>query len=298
MKVYLNGKFVDASRARLSIFDASVQHAVGLFETMRAAHGRVFRLIPHVERLIASARLLGLSDRLRPGPLAEAVELTREKNNLAEARIRLTVTGGDHSLLTGKSRSKNGGHHPSIFITATEPTQYPEAMFTQGVPVVIADPKANPFDPAASHKTLNYWTRLQSLSAAAVARAGEALWFTVTNHLCGGSVSNAFIVKDGQLLTPFARGEEVSGALPSPVLPGITRAAVLEIAQAMDLPVQKKMLTINDVLEADELMLTNSSWHVLPVVRVEKETIGSGDVGPITQQIRERLLKTIEEECA
>jgi len=104
-------------------------------------------------------------------------------------------------------------------------------------------------------------------------------------------------VKDGQLLTPYARGEETEGALGSPVLPGITRAAALEAAEDLKLPVQRRMLTINDVLEADELMLTNTSWLVLPVVRVEKETIGDGKVGPVTRQLYERMLKMIHAEC-
>ena len=298
MKVYLNGKFVDASRARLSVFDASLQHAVGLFETLRAFGGEVFRLQAHIERLITSARQLGLSDRLRPGPLAEAVRATLEKNNLTDARIRLTVTGGDLGPIAPTTARRSGKkHQPGVLIIATEPTVYPESLFTDGAPVVIADPKANPFDPLASHKSLNYWVRLQTLAQAAAAKAAESLWFMVTNHLCGGAVSDALLIKDGQLYTPIVRGEEPEGSIPSPVLPGVTRAAVIELAESMDLPIHHKMLTINDVLEADELMLTNSSWLILPVVRVEKETIGDGKVGPITQQLRQRLLQTITDEC-
>jgi branched-chain amino acid aminotransferase len=297
MKVYLDGQFVDEDAARVSVFDAAVQHAVGLFETMRACNGSVFRLSAHVQRLIESAAQVGLTETLRAKPLCEAIELTLKKNELREARVRLTLTGGNLALAGPATSSRSARHHPSIFITATPPTAYPEKFFSEGVTAIIADPKANPFDPLSGHKTTHYWSRLRTLAQAAAAEAGEALWFTVTNHLCGGSVSNAFIVKEGQLHTPIARGEEPAGAIPSPVLPGITRSAVIELAGKLNLPVHRRMLTINDVLEADELLLTNSSWLILPVVKVEKETIGSGKPGDVTRQLSQSLAAAIAQEC-
>ena len=158
-----------------------------------------------------------------------------------------------------------------MVVTAAPPTQYDAGFFEQGITALIARPGANPFDPAAGHKTLAYWSRLRTLRQAAAAGAGEAIWLNVTNHLASGAVSNLFIVKDETLLTPYARGEEVPEALPAPVLPGITRAAVIELAHTLDLPVQRRMLSVNDLLEADEVFLTNSSWLVLPVSRVEKK---------------------------
>jgi branched-subunit amino acid aminotransferase/4-amino-4-deoxychorismate lyase len=294
MKAYVNGKFVDLSRARLAIHDAAVQHAVGLFETMQAFNGQIFRLDDHIDRIIRSAKQTGLTDRLRHEALAELTQRTVDENRLTEARVRLTVTGGDLSLLSAaRSGGRRRRHNLGILCVASEPTSYPKAFFSDGVAVVVADPKANPFDPFAGHKTINYWARLQSLATAAAAEAGEALWLSVTNHLCSGAVSNVILIRDNQLLTPYARGEEAQGAIPSPVLPGITRAAVLELAEQLDLPVQRKMLTINDVLEADEVLLTNSSWQILPVVRVEKHHIGQGTPGPWTRRLREALLDSI-----
>ena len=112
----------------------------------------------------------------------------------------------------------------------------------------------------------------------------------MTNHLCGGCVSNAFVVKDGALLTPIARGEEAQGGLPSPVLPGITRGAVIDAARELGINVTARLLTIDDVLGADELFLTNSSWSVLPVTAVEASAIGGGTPGEITRAMRTRLL--------
>ncbi len=298
MKAFVNGRFVAMAEATISIHDAGLQHAVGLFETMQAFNGRVFRLEAHVERLVASAKELGLSASLRADPLCECVEATLRENDRAEARLRLTVTGGDLSLL-GAARSGGGKqppHTPTVLCVATEPTQYPPSFFASGVTVTIADGRANPFDPGEGHKTLHYWPRLRALASAAAAGAGEALWLSVTNHLVGGSVSNALLVKDGQLLTPYARGEEEAAALPAPVLPGVTRAAVIELAEELDIAVHRRMLDIEDVLGADEMMLTNSSWQVLPVVAVEKGKVGTGEPGPITLKLREALLDRIAAE--
>jgi len=282
MKIWLNGKFVTRDDANVSIFDAGFQHGVGLFETMLARHGRVFRLEPHLQRLGDSAELLLLTKRLRLGPLAEAVELTVAESGLDDARVRLTVTGGD----LGAAPAATGRAQDATIAVVVQPaTEYPDAFFTDGVVARIADGRENPLHPMSGHKTLNYWPRIQALQSAAAAGAGESLWFTVSNHLASGSVSNVFLVKDEQVLTPFARGEEHSGSLAAPVLPGITRAAVLELAEGMGLETDRRMLDIEQLLASDEVFLTNSSWGVLPVVGVEREQIGDGSVGPITARL-------------
>ncbi|MHC5003884.1 MAG: aminotransferase class IV [Planctomycetota bacterium] len=293
MNVWINGRFIDRDEARISVFDAGFQHAVGVFETMLARHGRIFRPDHHLRRLIDSAGELRLSERLQPRPLAEALQQTVERNGLEAARVRLTVTGGDLNLLQSR---RQGPVDPTIVIVAQPPTAYPDAFFEQGVRVVIADGRENPFVATAGHKTLSYWPRISALQAAAAKRSGEALWFTVTNHLAGGSVSNAFLVSRGRLLTPIARGEEEQGALPSAVLPGITRATVIELAEAEGIEVQRAMLDIEQLLAAEEVFLTNSSWGVLPVIGVERETIGTGAVGVITRMLRERWNEQVERE--
>lgn len=310
--VFLNGRFVTEGEAKVSAFDAGVQHGVGLFETMSArltgGRAEVFRLEEHLARLIGSARELGLTDALRPGALAEAVALTVEKSGLARSRVRLTITGGDLSLLGARRAGGGNGEaaatkatpssrvDPTVMIVAQPPTEYPPEMFQRGVTALIADLRVNPLDPMGGHKTLAYWPRLRELRRAAAAMAGESIVFQITNHLAGGCVSNVFLVKGGRLLTPIARGEEEGTearrhgtkgpTMPSPVLPGITRGVVLEWAERKRIGVDRRMLTIDDLLGADEVFLTNASFGVLPVVRVEKHVIGAGAVGPLTRDTR------------
>ncbi|MGE3108483.1 MAG: aminotransferase class IV [Phycisphaerales bacterium] len=326
--VFLNGRFysdraADApiADARLSAFDAGLQHAVGLFETLRggvrkpepspaadgpapgAGTGWCYRLDEHLQRLRQSAAELGLSESINPAALAEAVLQTIEHAGLASARVRLTVTAGDLNMLSRAAHSAGSTpQDPTILIVAQPATVYPDAMFERGVSVVVADTRANPLNPFEGHKTLNYWWRLRALQAAASRGAGESIVLQVSNHLAGGCVSNVFLVKDGELRTPIVRGEEAgpdsgghqapprAGALPSPVLPGITRGAIREFSAGLGITCRAEMLSVQELLDADEVFLTNSSWGVLPVVSVlglgEKRAIADGVPGKITTRLR------------
>jgi len=293
--VFYNGTWLPRDEARVSAFDAGLQHAVGLFETMTGgidADGEPFieRLEQHLHRLTTSATELGLVQKLRGAPLGEAALESVKRSGHARVRVRLTVTGGDLNML---ERSGASQHDPTVLIVSQPATNYPKEMFERGTAVILADARANPLDPTAGHKTLNYWWRLRELQRAARAGAAEAIVLQVSNHLAGGCVSNLFIVKNGTLFTPIARGEEldVGGptAIPSPVLPGITRGALIDIAEGMRLGCARKMLDVNDLLDADEVFLSNSSWGVLPIVRVEKEPIADGVVGGLTRKLTEAL---------
>lgn len=298
MDVFLNGKMLPPDQARIPADDAGFQHAVGLFETMSAQNGQVFRLTQHMDRLCDSANTLGLSRDLNADALAEAVRMTIEHNRIDRARIRLTVTPGSLSLLSGKPGVSPGTAPGTVLIQPGEPTEYDPRYFEDGITVLIAQPGANPFDAMAGHKTLAYWARLRTLRQAATAGAGEAIWLNVSNHLAGGAISNIFLVKDGQLLTPIARSEESEKGLPAPVLPGITRAAVIELAEGLGVTVKHQMLSIDDLLDADEAFLTNSSWHILPVSRVEKSPIGNAKAGDLTRRLRTDLMNLIERETS
>ncbi|MFG0306683.1 MAG: aminotransferase class IV [Phycisphaerales bacterium JB040] len=294
--VFLNGAFVSRRDARVSAFDAAFQHAVGLFETMSARIDpegvpHIERLEAHLERLVTSAMELGLVERLRAQPLADAALETVRRAGHERARVRLTLTGGDLNMLEQGAGSQ---HDPTLLIVSQPATRYPDALFERGGAAVIADAKANPLDPTAGHKTLNYWWRLRELQRAARAGAAEAVVLQVSNHLAGGTVSNLFVVKGGTLFTPIARGEEEDvggpGSIPSPVLPGTTRHQVIELAESKRLGCARKMLDVNDLLDADEVFLTNSSWGVLPIVKIEKEAIADAVPGPVTRDLRAALL--------
>jgi branched-chain amino acid aminotransferase len=308
MDVWINGEFVRDEDARVSVFDAGFQHGIGLFETMAARNGRVFRAGQHMGRLLESAQALMLSDRLHADPLIEAVHHTIEHNKQPNARVRLTLSGGDLNALRSTGE---GPTDPTIVIVVQPPTEYPEAFFSQGIAALLAPGRLNPWQQTAGHKTLNYWNRIAALQAAASVGAGEALWLTPDAMVASGSVSNLFYVSDGELITPPARGEQLKGELVPPVLPGITRSAVIELAQRAGISVREGMPNLEELMDADEVFLTNSSWHILPVTglglnvhskdpqheaELRHHPIGEGSVGSMTADLRAALLELIEQE--
>ncbi len=296
MRVWINGSFVEDTGAVVSVFDAGFQHGVGLFETMVARNGSVFRATQHIERLAHSASMLRLTEKLQIDPLVEAIQLTLEENKQSGARMRLTITGGDLNMLqrTGNSEIND----PTIIIQTQPPTEYPPAFYDNGVLVSLASGRANPYELGAGHKTLNYWSKLLNLQLAAMQQCGEALWLTPSAHVTGGSVSNIFTIQNGALFTPIAQGEEGENDEPSAVLPGITRETIVELANHLGISTSKTVMTLDEVLAADEVFLTNSSWGVLPVVGIraavqnedgsgtQDRAIGDGGVGALTKQLR------------
>jgi branched-chain amino acid aminotransferase len=285
--VWFNGSLVDEDAATVPIRDTGLLHAAGVFTTMRAYGGKVFRAPQHFARLRTSCDALSIPLTYTDADLASAVEQVLERNTLTDARLRLTVTRGSarqdpvHGLVI----------MPNCFLTAAALEPYPHELYTRGMTVVVIDDqKLNPYDLQAGHKTLNYLSRLAALRSANQRSAGEALWFNVHNYLQSGSITNVFVVKGGKVLTPptpdeMLRDARLRDAMPYPrsaVLPGVTRAAVLELAKASDVPVELAAIDVTQLLDADEVFVTNSIMQVMPVCRIERKAIGSDKPGPVT----------------
>jgi branched-subunit amino acid aminotransferase/4-amino-4-deoxychorismate lyase len=292
LQVWLNGRLMPAAEAQVSLFDSGFQHAVGVFTSMTARHGAVFRLQEHLERLQSSAVSLGAVEALHIGPLAQAVGSVLAYNEMSSARVRVSVTAGDLKMLRARGASRPAQRSdPTLAIVAQPPTDYPEEFFTKGVRVRVCDWRVPAQDAFAGHKTLWYWPRLAELQVAASVGCSEGLVFTTAGRLSCGCVSNAFLVKDGELRTPACRTDE--GHDRAPVLPGITRQAIIECAQDRGVTVRRAELTVDDIFAADEVFLTNSSWGVLPVTAVERNAIGSGVPGALTRDLRDDYIEML-----
>jgi branched-chain amino acid aminotransferase len=270
-KVFLNDKLVDSDAACISITDGGLLYGAGLFETMRSYNGVVFELDSHLERLFASAKKLSINNPYDKKYFADAVYAVLEANKLADARLRLTVTGGP----MGQAEENR---KPTVIIAATKFQPYPAEYYKKGVLVVLSAFRQNPADPLCGHKTTSYYSRLISLNTAHQKKAAEALWFTTDNRLAEGCVSNVFLVKNSVLYTPL---------LNTPVLPGVMRKTVCEIASKNSIQLVEKDLNIDGLLSADEVFLTNVIMQIMPVNGVEKHTIGDGKVGTMTRKLKE-----------
>lgn len=283
-QIWLNGVLTPAGEARVSAFDAGLLHGVGLFETMRAYNGRVFRLDDHLTRLAASAEALQIAKSADVEPWRSGVGQVLEANGLTEARVRLLVTPGD--VRGGEGQSDDAGG--TVLIAAGPMTPYDEELYAKGMTVLVSGFKQGRYDPTCGHKTTSYFSRLIALREAQAHGCGEALWFTTENLVAEGSISNVFIVADAVIKTP---------PVETPILPGVARKVVLEIARGQKLAVQELPLTIKDLLAADECFLTNSIMEVMPVCRVERHAIGQEEPGPITQRLVGGYRQCVKDEC-
>ncbi len=265
----INGTLVPAEEAHVSVFDSGFMQGVGLFETMRAYGSRVFRLRHHIDRLIQSARTLGWTVLPEPGPLLENVRQVLSATG-ADARVRLTVTTG--------SLHAAAGDQPQLTVVATAAPmdKYPDEFYQKGVTVVVGSQRQHPDNPTTGHKTTSYFPRLAALRAAHAQAAFEALWIAPDDRVAEASMANVFIVRDEQLLTP---------PVDTPLLPGITRAAVIELAVELDIPVREQALRLEDLRDAEEMFLTNSMVELVPVVRIARDPIGNEKVGDTTRRL-------------
>lgn len=285
---WINGQLVDENAASVSIRDTGLLHAAGVFTTMRAAGTRVFRLAQHLRRLRGSCQALGVPLPYSDDQLTAATEQLLRQRQLPAARLRLTVTRGT----TGWDASHAAPTDGSVFLTARPFQTYAADLYTQGMTVVVADQKLNPYDIQAGHKTLNYFSRLAALQEARQRGAGETLWENVHGFVESGSISNIFLVKDGRLLTPPTRADlarddtRTATSCPvSSVLPGITRELILELAEQSGMAVDRRAIDRSMLMQADECFLTNSLMGVMPVCHIQQSPVAAGKPGEHTTQI-------------
>ncbi len=281
--VSMNGRLMPGDQAQVSVFDSGFMQGIGLFETLRSYNGVVFRLDHHLNRLIRSARLLGWSLLPVLDDLRDNVRQVVSACEQEATRVRLTVTTG--SLRAAAS------DEPELTIVATaggDPA-YPAECYQKGVTVWASPYRQGAGDPTVGHKTTSYFARLASLREAHARGAFEALWFTHQNLLAEGAITSIFVARNGRIFTP---------PLDTPVLPGITRATVIEMADRVRIPIEEAALTIDDLLDADEVFLTNSLMEIVPVVRVERQPIGTEKPGDLTRALYEQYGELVEQECA
>ena len=267
-KVYLNDQLIDARHAKVSVSNPALLHGVGLFETLRTYDGRPFRLQRHIERMKRSAKKLDMAVGHVIDQVPEAVQAVLDANNLTDARLRFTVT---------PPSPQHEGDYPTLLVAAQATTGYPEELYRQGMAAFLCTQfRQSAYDPLAGHKTTSYLPRLMVLRNAQNRDCGEALWFTPANLLAEGCISNVVLIKKGKLTTP---------PLDTPILPGVTREAVLELAADNDIPAEESACTVDDLLDADEVFLTNAVMEVMPVTRIERRAIADEKVGPVTRRL-------------
>jgi branched-chain amino acid aminotransferase len=278
-KVFLNDKIVDADKAFIAVDDIGFLYGGGVFETLRAKAGVVFCLDEHLSRMFNSAEALGIYHEYTADYIKDAIGQVLGANELSDARMRITLTSG--SMGTEEKVA-------TLLITALGAVDYPSELYTTGIMAIICPFKQNLIDPVYGHKTLCYYPRILALDIARKRGAAEAMWFTVDNRLAEGCVSNIFIVKDSVLYTP---------PLTTPVLAGVARNSIQILAEKNSIEMVEKDLDVNDLLDADEVFVTNVIMKVMPVVAIEKSQIADGKRGEVTEKLQGLFDDFIFEKC-
>ncbi|WP_236239138.1 aminotransferase class IV [Streptomyces sp. CC228A] len=256
MKLWVNGELRDADAARVSVLDHGLTVGDGVFETMKAVDGRPFALDLHLDRLVRSARGLGLPDP-DLDEVRRACAAVLAANPMPLGRLRVTYTGGLSPL--GSDRGDAG---PTLVVALGETAPRPDSTAVVTVPWTRNERGA-----LAGLKTTSYAENVVALARAHEQGASEALFANTAGRLCEGTGSNVFVVLDGRIHTP---------PLASGCLAGITRHLAVEWtgAQETDLPM--------DVLrDADEIFLTSTLRDVQGVHRVDDREL-PGAPGPVT----------------
>lgn len=278
LKVYINGKLYDKEDARVSVYDHGLLYGDGVFEGIRSYGGRVFRLRQHLDRLWQSAKAIWLKIPISQEEMAQAIRDTLAINGIQDGYIRVVVTRGCGTL----GLDPNKCSHPQVIIITDRIELYPPELYEKGLEIVTVSTTRN--HPAALNpriKSLNYLNNILAKIEGLQAGCIEALMLNHKGELAECTGDNIFLVRDGKVYTP----PNDAG-----ILEGITRAAVIELARdEAGLRVFEVPLTKHDVYIADECFLTGTAAEVVPVVKVDSRTIGSGRPGPITRDLMERF---------
>lgn len=277
MKVFIDGKFYDQKNAKISVFDHGLLYGDGIFEGIRAYNGRVFRLKEHIDRLYASAKAILLDIPGTKEKLTRAVVETCRKNKLRDGYIRLVVTRGVGTLGLNPNRCEK----PSIIIIAGKIKLYPQEMYDQGMAIVTVATTRNlhnAVNPAI--KSLNYLNNILAKIEANNAGCEEAIMLNSEGFVAECTGDNLFLIRGNQLLTP---------PLAAGALYGITRGVAMDLGKQLGLEVSEPNLTRYDVYNADECFLTGTAAEVIPVVKVDGRTIGTGKPGAKTLQLLKKF---------
>ncbi len=282
--IWHDGEIFPPKEARCSCLDRGHLYGDGLFETMRAYSGQAFRLPAHLERLTASADRIHLALPTTDEELQTAVQKTLKESALASAYVRLTVTRG-----VGGSPSQLNASTPSVIIWVRPLSNYPAELYQKGMSAVLAEARRNEHSLLSNLKTLNYLDNLLARAAAQRAGADEAILLNTSGQLAEAAASNLFIVADGRVLTP---------PIEAGILPGITRACVLELCAAEGIRFTEAHLDVGQLSAAEEAFLTNSLMEVMPLTSFAGEPIGSGQPGEITKQLQQAYRRLVDEETS
>ncbi|MGQ9537972.1 MAG: branched-chain-amino-acid transaminase [Candidatus Bathycorpusculaceae bacterium] len=281
--VYIDGEYYPKSQAKISVYDHGLLYGDGVFEGIRAYNGLVFKLKEHIDRLYRSAHAIMLQIPVTKEEMIKIVLETLRKNQLKDAYIRLVVTRGVGDLGLDPRKCPK----PTVIVITDTIALHRGEAKEKGVTAMLSWVKRDPVD-ATTHeiKSLNYLNSILAKIEANINGVDEAICLDKNGYICEGVAENIFIVKNGRIYTP----PSYTGALP-----GITAAAVIELAKQLGYEIIEKNITPYELFTADEVFFTGTAAEIVPVREINKRQIGNGKPGPITRRLMEEFSKLVQD---
>ncbi len=266
---YVDGKFVPADQAVIPVDDLALLRGIGVFDLLRTYDGKPLFLDEHIARLINSARKIKLELPWSEDDIRRIVLETLERNKLAEANIRMVITGGSSpDFMTHQG-------NPRLIVLVTPLPQLPSWWYQKGVKVItMASVRHIP-----DAKSIDYLPAAMALSRAKANGAIEAIYVDDRDNVLEGATSNIFVFLGDTLVTP-GKG----------ILSGITRKVVLDLAREI-YQVQVRDLSRRELLAADEVFITGTNKGLVPVVQVDDTLIGKARPGERTRKLMAELAR-------
>jgi len=279
---YVNGRVLPAEKATVSVFDRGLVLGDGLFETLRAIDSKPQFLDKHWRRLERSAKRLRLALPLGVADLERIIRTLCRKSALADAAVRITLTRGHYEggLAIDPSIA------PTLIITVMPVSGLSESLYANGVKVAISGiNKAAASGLDSTIKSTNYLANIFAKAEADKKKCYEAILLGPKGEIAELTTASFFAVKDGVVVTP---------PIELGILPGITRDVLLGILKSKHIPFREKSLFPKDIPAMSEAWLSSSVRGLVPIVRIEKQKVGTGKPGPVFAELR----ALYQRECA
>jgi branched-chain amino acid aminotransferase len=288
--VFLNGRFIPESEARLSIYDMAIVLGATVTEMTRTFNHKPFRLEDHVHRLFCSLRYTRIDIGMTPNDVIAATLKVVENNvqrldHRDEVGVVHFITGGEfHEYVGSAGRAPNPS--PTVCIHSFPiPFHYFAEKMVAGAHAVTPSIRKIPsqcVDPKIKCRSrMNFF--LAEKEAQLIDPNAICLMLELDGHVTEGTGSNFLIVEKGKLVSP-PRDQ---------ILWGISRQTVLELAQQMDIPVEERLLDVHDVMNADEALSTTTPYSICPVVKINGSPIGNGKPGPMFRRLADAWSKLV-----
>jgi D-amino acid aminotransferase len=284
--IIFNGQIIESTVPCLKATDRGFLLGDGVFETLRAYNGALPFWDLHLERLRNGMAHLGFS--LGPLPFDQMKEQTMAllvKNGLSDAYVRVTVSRGD--AVSALLPEWGEGEPNWVIFTKTLPPRL-QILHKKGVKAVFSSLRRNHSSPTARFKTVNYLNLLLAKREAVLRGADEALLLDEQGHVAEAATSNIFWIKAGTIYTP---------SVDLPILPGVTRQKVLDMAKDLGISAQEGAYAPEALTGSSEAFLTNSLCEIIPLISIEKSMVGDGIPGPMTRKLQSAYRILIHNTC-